>query len=331
MLRMRKWIIKIGVLMCLAGLLTGCGSGQEQNPGAEQGTGTHQSETLPEGAKTGGEMDENAVFTEIPDMMVSYGDTTLAEKHSLGSWSYLDSKDEWIGYSADGLHPLQWDYEEYGVVLDNVGGEIKVSFTLAPEQVEVTYWEYNSEQEYDIAAMENGVKAEVSTQNDGSYSFAVPGEGTYVLMIYPTWNAPKCNGDGIFGILLRGAEQAHSQMQEKTDLILRTEQDKYSTDTNVITYYIQNNTDEMYATGTNFLLLKKQGEEWVEKSFAENLAFEALGIMIKSGGEAERSFDIKACFGETLAPGEYRLHVTVWQEDDAEKKVELSAGFQVVE
>lgn len=142
-------------------------------------------------------------FDKIPAMSLSYGETVQTAAGEQGSWSYRVSGEQWKGYSADGLHPLQWDYEKYGVVLENRGGRITVAFTLKPEQVRVICWEYEPEQKFDETAIKQGTPVKVTEQDD-AYSFAIPGDGTYIFGVYPVWEKEDCKGDGVFGILVQG-------------------------------------------------------------------------------------------------------------------------------
>lgn len=141
---------------------------------------------------------------KVPSLTISNGEITLTQENSIGSWSNRVFGDKWKGYDACGSHPLEWEYDKFGTVLENVSGDFSLQFSYEPKTVEVTYWK--AELANSIEPYDSGIKAEVIKGNKGSFSFQIPTDEAYICMIYVKWEEEAYHGDGTFGLFAKENE-----------------------------------------------------------------------------------------------------------------------------
>ena len=171
--RRKNILIKIAVLsaVVLAGTLSG---------GCGQKAGTEK------------------VREKGPEMTASNGVDSITIAHDCGTWSYRMKGEEWGGYCADCPHPLMWDYEALGRVLENRDGGFRISFGEKPDSVSIMMWPRSALGNEDQG---DSQKLEYTEAEDG-YAFSLPDENGAVCVIYAEWEKEDYHGDGTYGFLV---------------------------------------------------------------------------------------------------------------------------------
>ena len=80
-----------------------------------------------------------------------------------------------------------------------------------------------------------------------------------------------------------------------------------TTETEIVEVQIFNYTGKTITTDKYISLEKNENGEWVKVDFAEDYAFEEIGIIMRNLQTVNLTINLVKAFGKTLDAGEYRL------------------------
>lgn len=149
-----------------------------------------------------GKEDEEKVvlLKEAPSITISNSGKKLELSYGPGDWEYdLDEKQK-SAYIACGEYPPDATYKE-GRTLPNDGSEIRFSFAVRPDEVEVTLWEMME------AGAEPAYSEEMAPESleekDGSWFFHVPEGKTYVCEVFAKWEGEGYRGNSSYCVMVK--------------------------------------------------------------------------------------------------------------------------------
>lgn len=87
---------------------------------------------------------------------------------------------------------------------------------------------------------------------------------------------------------------------------METEEETYPQETEQITVFISNNTDEDAYYGVEFRVDRRVDGEWEEVPFEEDMSFIQIAIDLPAGDQTEEVIDL-TLFEDYLEPGDYRV------------------------
>lgn len=143
---------------------------------------------------------EFPILKQAPKLSITNGQESLALSGGTGEWNYRVEGDEWRGYVACGMHPVQVRYEEGVNILDSLDGSFVLSFDSEPDSVRVTVWEETAET--DAEEFTEGMLLNTQKEEEGGWSFTLLQEGELVCEIFAEWEGEDYNGNSSYCVLL---------------------------------------------------------------------------------------------------------------------------------
>lgn len=144
--------------------------------------------------------EEKIILKQAPKLSITNGQESLALSGGTGEWNYRIEGDEWRGYVACGMHPVQVRYEEGVNILDSLDGSFVLSFDSEPDSVRVTVWEETAET--DAEEFTEGMLLNTQKEEEGGWSFTLLQEGELVCEIFAEWEGEDYNGNSSYCVLL---------------------------------------------------------------------------------------------------------------------------------
>ncbi|GAA0371518.1 hypothetical protein GCM10008932_23550 [Alkalibacterium iburiense] len=87
---------------------------------------------------------------------------------------------------------------------------------------------------------------------------------------------------------------------------METEESTYPSETDQLSVFITNNTDEDAYYGVEFRVDRRVDGEWEEVPFEEEMSFIQIAIDLPAGEQTEETIDL-TLFEDYLEPGDYRI------------------------
>ena len=84
------------------------------------------------------EIDSDLLLKDAPDLLIQYGEQRIQAMRGTTSWHYMNPDGTSTGIEADSLHPLT--AKEYMPVLPAAGGDARLEFDIAPDEITVRAW-----------------------------------------------------------------------------------------------------------------------------------------------------------------------------------------------